>query len=405
MSHPNAMSLTDARARWFAAQRLPQGTGSAVEAVEKAGYVRTLGGVDVYLALRARVRGLTRARVDEALAGGDLRVVPSVRGCIYLVTRAEVPWCLRIADLLSRSRRKREYDKAGIRPGELEALGDLILEALSREPASTIQLRGAMKDHIRSLGDEGKRVGISSTLPPALRELEFQGRLERTLEEDRLDTEKYLWRATPRSLLDGSVPQDPAAVHVHLARVFFRGMGVGLVDRFATWAGLGKRDARTAAARLDGEPVVVEGLGAGYLALADCPEPGPDGVSFLPFEDNLIQHQAGVAPLVDPSHHHIPVPVWGRGKAQTLGTATHMAYRSIVRNGEVVGVWEYDPDGQDVVWTTFAPLGGKTSDEVEREAQSVASFLRDDVGRAISFSIDTEDDLRRRVSAIRRMST
>ena len=248
-----------------------------------------------------------------------------------------------------------------------------------------------------------RRSGISSTLPPALRELEFRGSIVRTLEGGRLDTERYLWEANPDGLGDG--PGDPAEVHRHLADNFFGHTGVGAVDRFASWAGIGKRDARAAVSRLQGEPVRVEGLGDDYFAVRNEDGPPAAGIAFLPFEDNLIQLQPGVAPLVDPKHHDLPVPVWGRGKDQTLGTANHMAYRSIALDGEVIGVWEFDPDGEAVVWTTFVELPRPQRSNVEEEADRVARFLREDVGRAISFSIDTEDDLRRRCAGIKEMAS
>lgn len=404
MADPTTLPIAEARARWFSAQRLPDRADSAVAAVQEAGYVRTLGGVDVYLALRARVNGLTRSQVDKAVAQRELRVVPSVRGCIYLVDRSEVPWSLRIADLLSRRRRHREYEKTGIETAELKRLGDRILSALSEGPASTNELRRTLKEHIKSLGEVGKKVGISSTLPPALRELEFEGRIVRTLEDGRLDTERYLWTADTDASPEAQ-PEEPSEVHAHLAENFFRQTGVGSIDRFADWAGIGKRDARAAVSTLKGQPATVEGLGDGYFVLeGHGPQPS-SGISFLPFEDNLIQLQPGVAALIDSRHHHLAVPVWGRRKEQTLGTANHMAYRSIAHNGEVVGIWEFDPDAESVVWATFAELPRSERTRVDDEAEAVARFLREDVGRAISFSIDTEDDLRRRCAGIRELST
>ncbi|MGI9629189.1 MAG: DNA glycosylase AlkZ-like family protein [Longimicrobiales bacterium] len=395
------IALEEARRIWFGAQALPGAAVSPQEAVDAAGYIRTLGGIDVYLALSARVAGLKRETVNRAVAAGDLRVVPTVRGCIYLVDRSEVPWSLRIADLLSRKRRSREYEKSGIRDGELDGLGSSVLDALEGGPLSTNDLRKALGDQPRSLGELGRKVGISSTLPPALRELEFSGRVERTLPGGRLDSERYEWGVATEDPFEGDFTDDPTQIHSHLAKKFFGAIGVGSVDRFASWAGIGKRDARAAADSLGLERIEVEGLEVDFLAAPGALElTGSTGVAFLPFADNLTQLQASVGQLVDRRHHHLPVPTWGPSKGKTLGTAAHMAFRSVVVDGELVAVWEFDPDSGRVVVGRFRPLEARVDKMIAAEAAEVTAFLADELGRATSFSIDTEADLRRRTAQI-----
>src|SRR5919106_4431031 len=133
------LSLAEARKVFIAAQGLPAPSGrSIVSALEETGFVRTLGGVDVYLAVRARVPGMRRADLDGTVAAGEAQVVPAVRGCMYLVPRRDVPLALRVASLLNRSRDEREHQKAGIRPGEVEAAGQAALQVLGeRGPLTT----------------------------------------------------------------------------------------------------------------------------------------------------------------------------------------------------------------------------------------------------------------------------
>ena len=78
----------------------------------QTGYVRTLGGVDAYLALRARLPLLQRATVDAAVSAGEVSVSPAVRGCMYLVPRADAPLCLRLASQLNAVRDQREDRKS-----------------------------------------------------------------------------------------------------------------------------------------------------------------------------------------------------------------------------------------------------------------------------------------------------
>lgn len=80
------VDLAHARAFWYRQQGLEAPVGETPhELVSRTGWVRTLGGIDAYLALWSRRPGLRRAAVDEALASRRLAVAPAVRGCIYLV--------------------------------------------------------------------------------------------------------------------------------------------------------------------------------------------------------------------------------------------------------------------------------------------------------------------------------
>ena len=166
------LSLDRARKVFLVAQGLPaRGSRPPARILEDTGFVRTLGGVDVYLAVRARRPGLTRAELDTAAEQHAVQVVPAVRGCMYLVPRRDVPLALRVADLLSRPRAEREHEKAGIRPGEVEEVANAAVQVLEeRGPLTTDALRRALPDGlVRSLGEAGKKVGISSPLPPRRR--------------------------------------------------------------------------------------------------------------------------------------------------------------------------------------------------------------------------------------------
>ena len=104
-------------------------------------------------------------------------MVPAARGCMYLVARPQVALALRLAARLTLPRAEREHAKAGIRPREVEELAAAVRETLTRKgPLTTEALRKALPEgSVRSLGEVGKKVGISSALPSALRLLEFDG--------------------------------------------------------------------------------------------------------------------------------------------------------------------------------------------------------------------------------------
>jgi Winged helix DNA-binding domain len=404
------LSLDRARAHWHRKQGLAEPLpGSLEEVVAATGWPRTLGGVDVYLAVRARVPGLKRQQLDEAVAQSRLQVIPAVRGCIYLVPRAEVPLVLRLAEEQHRKRADREHEKAGIAPTELADVGEAVLKALRKGPLSTDALRKALPEGtVRSLGDKGKKVGLSSTLPPAVRHLEFEGKVERTLEGGRLDSERYLWRLPAKNPLTGAkVPGEPVERHARLAAIFFRQAGPATVENFAAWTALSQRDARAAMERLPLVPVAVEGFSdeawvlEEELARLREPAPATSSLSMLPGEDGYLAFHGGPGLLTDPKHHAREIPVWGSTQGSTLGDARHMGMRGLFDGDKLVGLWEYDPDAGAVVFSTFDKLAPKRRKEVQALAEDVGTFLREDLGHARSFSIDSEDSVRERAALVK----
>jgi hypothetical protein len=401
------LSPAQARAAVLAAQGLAGDPLGGVGAVlERAGFLRTLGGVEVYLAMRARLPGMRRADLDSAVASGVARVTPAVRGCIYLVSGRQQPLCLALAARLSKKRDEREQEKAGMRKGEAEKVAKQVAATLAeRGPLSTSDLKKALPDGVvRSLGDQGKKVGLSSNLPPALRWLEFAGEVERILEGGRVDTERYLWRRTATNPFTGAaIPDDPAELHARFAEVFFRAAGIGTRQAFAGWAGISQKNAQAAIDRLDLVPVTLAGSDETHFALDDAcdlvADPPPlRAPALLPFEDNTVALHDGPALLVDPVHHDLPVPTWGRSGETPLRNAAHASLRTVVAGGAIVGFWEYDPDGAAVV---ALPLAGKLSREVGDAARALARFVRDELGHGRSFSLDSDDELRRRAGTLR----
>src|SRR5688572_4640708 len=218
------LSLEDARRVWIAAQGLPAGDGKLLPTIQRTGFLRTLGGVDVYLAARARSAGMPRKALDDLVVKGLVKVIPAVRGCIYLVANADVPTALRFAETLTAPRAAKEQARAGMKKGELAKVAKAVHAVLVRQGQLTTDAirRALAPGTVRPLGEAGKKVGITSPLPSALRALEFAGEVERALEGGQLDSERYAWRATARDPFAGKVPGDRAGLLVRLAEVFLR---------------------------------------------------------------------------------------------------------------------------------------------------------------------------------------
>ncbi|MCX4242679.1 DNA glycosylase AlkZ-like family protein [Paraliomyxa miuraensis] len=403
------VDLPRARAFWHRQQGLADPIGDSPHAIVQAvGWLRTLGGIDAYLALWSRGTGLTRAAVDEALASGQLRVSPAARGCIYLVPREDLGLVMRFAEGLWRPRAEKDVAKAGGTWKEIDAVATAVLEALGKRSLTTDEIRAALPDGtVRSYGATGKKVGLSSPLPVALRQLEFDGKVERMVSTGRLDTERYVWRRARGKAFGGSkVPSDPQARTGAIVERFLQSAGPATIKDLAAWSGLSQTEAKAGLARIGAVPVMVEGYGPSFVragdeqALAEI-SPEAKGWRLLSFEDNYTTLHGGPAVLVDPIHHGVSVKIWGRGGDATLGEAKHLASRAILWGSELVGFWEHDPDHGAVVTGLLgqSPRGQKTA--LTSQAKALEHFIAEQLGHARSFSLDTDDALRTRVALVR----
>lgn len=395
------LDLDTARSAWVR----HQGLGDAVadtpaEVLAQTGWIRTLGGVDGYLSLLARRPGLRAAAIHAAVGDRTLQVLPSVRGCMYLVPRRHAALSLSIGRDLSARRDTRDREKAGVTDAEMDELGEAVLEAVATGPRSTTQLRRDVPDGlIRSLGEAGKKIGITSTLPPTLRQLEFAGRLVRQPIDDRLDSERYAWATgDPEALRDDRSADDRQAA---LMSLLLRWMAPATADELAAFSGLGKRATRAALKAVGATPVTVEGRDTvGWMGpeqVAHLHQPVPPSPRLLPALDTLLAWHGGPAVFVHPRDRDRKIPVWGRQRGHTWATITHSMARVVFSGGQVCGRWEWDPDTQQVVCGPYAP---GLPEGATAAAHAAGDLLRE-IGHGLPFSITTDDDLRARCAQVR----
>ena len=400
-----SLTLAQVRALWWQKQALGDvaRAGDLADVIGRSGWLRTLGGSDVYLAARARWPGLTRAELDAAVEAGALRVVPAARGCIYLVPGHIV------ADLMAlnaegwRKTTERELAKVGASMKLVEALAEGVVEALAR-PLTTDALRKAMPaGAIPSFGDAGKKIGLSSPLPLALRLLELDGRAERALEGGRLDTERYLWRRTKpaaRARRAGGEPLDA------MVGAFLGFAAPVTLAEISAWSGRAQRELAPALERLGAERVAVEEVGEAWALPGDLEAARkaapPRGLTLLAFEDNyLALHGTGV--VSDPRHHALQIDLWGAGKPGSIGAARHVLSRTVVVDGMVAGFWEVDPRSGGGVWMTFDPAPPALARRIDEATGEAARFLLDELGHARVFSLDTMESVQERADRIAKL--
>ncbi len=397
----HTLTLTAARLEWSRRQGLHTPLQTDITSVvRETGWIRTLGGADAYVACLARQAAFSFSEVTSAVCDHRLQVLPAVRNCIYLLPHDDATLALGAAREQWYPRMSRELTQAGSSWQEVELAAAQAFAVLAKRALTGDALRKSLpKDTLRPLGDRGKKAGLSSVLPVALRLLEFEGKIQRSLPDGRLDSEKYVWEQRA----PGTEPAQSGPERLSLlARRFFDFAAPATISHFSDWAGVSKRDATAAIATSGLVPIEIEGLGDSFFGDSEREKAGPSGsLAFLPFEDNLTALHGGPGLLADEKHHKTPVPVWGSSRLSTLGEGAHLSLRPVVSDGKLRGFWEFDPDSGSIVARFFEQ--GISETQLSVGLRPLLGLLTLDLGHGHSFSLDTDASLRERVTFLKKM--
>jgi hypothetical protein len=395
----NAAAL---RAWWAHRQGLDGSLGQNAtpsHVLERSGWARSVGGVGPYLTLYSRA-GIGRERADRAVKQLEIHELPAARGCTYVVPAPEFALALRVGQEFG-ARDLRTAAKLGVTEKEIDRLCDAILKALAGQPLDPDGIREATGKASRSLGPEGVKKGISTTLPLALGRLQSTGRIRRVPTNGRLDQQRYryaLWKPSPLAKLELSVEE----AMVELARRYLRWIGPATAAEFAAFAGVGAKASRAAMAPLGLVPVEAGSdrlmLPEDREALAAFRPPKDPQYVLVSSLDAIVLHRRDHGSLLEDRDARRKVMA---DKAMApLGGLSDLPSHAILDRGRLVGLWEYDPDSRSIAWTSFGIKDRALSAAVERAER----YVRDELGDARSFSLDSPASRAPRVAALRRAS-
>ncbi|MCY1062034.1 crosslink repair DNA glycosylase YcaQ family protein [Nannocystis sp. SCPEA4] len=386
--HPSKL-----RAFWAARQGLLEcDTHLSPETVlEKTGWARSVGGVGPYLTLFTRA-GLTRPAIDRAVAQLEIHELPSARGCTHVVPRSDFALALRCSQGFGDAAEVQAAKKhLGVTDAELDRLGRAVLDALAGGALDPAALKDRLGDLVRNLGPEGKKRGVTTTLPLVLGTLQTAGEIRRQPIGGRLDQQRYAYARWA----DSPLPEftlDAAAAYVELARRFFRWSGPASLAHFQAFSGLGVKASKAAVAPLGLLPVSADSpilaLPADLDALRAFVPPETPVYRLVASVDALLLLRRDLALLLDPAD----VP-----RVQQIGGLQDLPSHAIVDRGRLVGLWEYDPGREDIAWTSFVRPDAALRAEVER----TAAMIREHLGDARSFSLDSPESRKPRIAALR----
>lgn len=355
--------------------------------LSRTGWARSVGGAAPYLTLFSRA-GTSRESIDQAVADLHIHELPSARGCTYVVPAEDFALALKVGQPASEVPINQARKYLDVTDKELETLYQAVLDALTADrPLTPDQVKEACGGAVRNLGDAGKKRGLSTTLPLALGYLQAQGEIRRVPVNGRLDQQRYAYtRWTPNPLRGFTLSYEEALTE--LARRYFRWIGPATMAHFQWFSGLGVGAAKAAVAPLglvpvaEGEPfLILPEEREQYAAFQPPAEPQVALVSSL---DGLMLLRREIAPLMSEEAQQRQV-LAEKGGTQAVGGLTDAPFHTIVDRGQIIGFWEYDPDGRQIAWMTFtAPPAG-----LHQIIEQTEAFARDQLGDVRSFSLDS----------------
>lgn len=385
------------RAWWFEKQGLAGMNGTAAETLARSGWARSVGGANPYLTLFAR-SGIRKAEAEQAVKDMAIHELPCARGCTHIIPAEDYALGLKVGQGTSEVASMNTAKKwLGFTAADLERLNEHILKALQKGPLDPKGIKDELGDAVVNFGEEGKKRGQTTSLSLGLGWLQAHGMIRRIPTSGRLDSQSYaytLWNPSP---LDGFAMSQEEAL-TELARKYFRWIGPASPANFQWFAGLGVGAAKAAL-----EPLGLVSTEEGLLILADeldayraFKAPAEPIYALITSLDGLsLLRRDGEALFADEDKgRSFPDE---KGVRRAGASLMDLSANAIVDRGRVVGLWEFDPDAGDIAAMLFIEKNATLNAAIER----TTAFVRDELGDARSFSLDSAKSRRPKIDALR----
>lgn len=386
---------------WWRKQCLDGGQRgrSAADVLQTAGWARSVGSSNPYLSLHARA-GLRREAVDAAVAALEICELPAARGCTYVLPSSDFALGLKLGQPAEAASFQTAV-KVGVTDQEIDKLCGRILDALGKGPLDPDELKKATGGAVRHLGEEGKKKGVTTTLPVALGRLQSLGEIRRVPANGRLDAQRYqytIWSPNPLA----KFRLDADACAIELARRYFRWIGPATIAEFQWFSALSKKAATAAidACKLSKLPGQED-----RLLFADDldalqskrPQAAKTAYALISSLDSMLLLRRNFQSLMT-SQDSARQAAGERGPV-SLGGLADLPNNAILENGRIAGLWEFDPAEGKIVWLAF----DKKSKAIEAAVSDTEAFIRDQLGDARTFSLDSPKSRAPKLDALRKL--
>ncbi|MFF3916099.1 winged helix DNA-binding domain-containing protein [Streptomyces sp. NPDC001852] len=333
---------------------------SALSARAAVGHLLGLQAQNVqppYYALAARLDGFAPQALSALMADREVARIVTLRSTLHTHTAED---CLTLRPFVQPARyRELGAFRAGLTGVDLDLLARHARELVEAEPRTMAQLRQTLSARWPDADPRALAVAARCTLP--LVQVTPRGLWGRSGQVALTTAEHWLGRPA------GPAPEPDSVVLRHLAA-----FGPASVKDMQTWAGLTRL--RDAFERLRPRLLTFrDPNGTELFDLPDAPRPDPDTPApprFLPEFDNLLLSHADRSRVIPPEH---------RGRH----FRGNQAYRTLLVDGFLAGVWKLDPDA--LVIEPFTGLTTVQREEVTAEGERMLRVLHPEASYDIRF--------------------
>jgi hypothetical protein len=371
----------------------PFGSRNIVDLVNAIGWVYSPGCSTPYLSLWARLSSFKTEDLNK-LVFDERKLVQleTLRGCTMLVPRNQAAIALRIRPRTYTELAKQARQQMPVTDAEMDRLKTKLLQELESGSKTTERLQASVpRNLIKDFPPELKRIGFINSLSLALNLLKEEGRILKIQTRRRLDSTDYSY-----ILLSELLPEvDPFAMRnneawVRLAAQYFKSESPARVRDFAWWAGINVTDAIKGIEEVKPKlvPITVEGTKDEYLMPeSDLQEfynfsPQDSPFSLIPYRDTFLKGQREIVDrFLRVEHADKPFSRW-KGKLINDPLAT------IVRDGQVVGVWEWNEATEELDLILFENTPKPVERAIQKRASALADFIRTDLGQTRLHGLD-----------------
>jgi Winged helix DNA-binding domain len=384
------------RAWWMHRQGLtPTSAPKTIEeCVRRAGWLPTFTGI--YLSIRARMPGVSRDAIDRAAMDRvSLIEVPGAHGRpAVLVPQDEMALALRLHSATFQKHLAPHFAKGDLSQAALRGVETQICRVLDEGPLATSDIRASLRNP-----------DAEELLVTALIDLSVRGIIQRFPVDGRLDSAKYMYELRhPDDRPDLGGEGDDATVAAKAVDYFLDRHGPATVDEISWWSGLTKTAVRDALGTLGASSVTMPGWAKDAWLLArdvgswDSFQPETnDRVTLLPYRDPFVHMRRRPAVLArKPTFPVLDVML----RRTRIGEVDTLYHHVILSGADAVGVWEYDPDAEEVVtrlWDADAKLRRRVADA----AVAAADFIRQQLGDAKLSAVDPPAKRAKRIAFCR----